>query len=55
MVVTKELMVNYVANDTTQEKFIALACEKDRDGNACIPNYLSSRLYIDFSVREEFD
>ena len=50
-----ELMVNCIANDTTQEKFIALACEKDRDGNACIPNYLSSRLYIDFSVREEFE
>ena len=50
-----ELMVNCIANDTTQEKFFALACEKNEDGNGCIPAYLSSRFYIDFSVPEEFD
>jgi EAL domain-containing protein (putative c-di-GMP-specific phosphodiesterase class I) len=50
-----ELMVNCIANDTTQEKFFALACEKNEDGKGCIPNYLSSRFYIDFSTAEDFD
>lgn len=50
-----ELMVNCIANDTTQEKFFALACEKDEGGNGCIPNYLSSRFYIDFSAEEDFE
>jgi EAL domain-containing protein (putative c-di-GMP-specific phosphodiesterase class I) len=50
-----ELMVNCIANDTTQEKFFALACEKNEDGNGCIPNYLSSRFYIDFSDAEDFE
>lgn len=50
-----ELMINCIANDTTQEKFFALACEKDNDGKGCIPNYLRSRFYIDFSVKEDFE
>ena len=50
-----ELMVNCIANDTAQEKFFALACEKDEQGNGCIPNYLSSRFYIDFSAEEDFE
>jgi EAL domain-containing protein (putative c-di-GMP-specific phosphodiesterase class I) len=50
-----ELMVNCIANDTTQEKFFALACEKNEHGNNCIPNYLSSRFYIDFSSTEDFE
>ena len=50
-----ELMVNCLVNDTTQEKFFALACEKNDDGNGCIPAYLNSRFYIDFSAGEDFE
>ena len=31
-----ELMVNCIANDTTQEKFFALASEKNEDGNCLL-------------------
>jgi EAL domain-containing protein (putative c-di-GMP-specific phosphodiesterase class I) len=50
-----ELMVNCIANDSSQEKFFALACEKNEDGNDCIPAYLSSRFYIDFSISDDFE
>ncbi len=50
-----ELMVNCIANDTTQEKFFALACEKNEVGSGCIPNYLKSRFYIDFSDPQDFE
>ena len=48
-------MVNCIANDTTQEKFFALACEKNEVGSGCIPNYLKSRFYIDFSDPQDFE
>lgn len=38
-----------------QEKFIPLVLERDEDGNPCLPIYLSSRKYIDFSKEENFE
>lgn len=38
-----------------QEKFIPIVLERDDEGNAYLPIYLSSRKYIDFSQEEDFE
>lgn len=38
-----------------QEKFIPIVLERDKEGTACLPTYLSSRKYIDFSREEDFE
>lgn len=39
-------------NKQEQDKFVAVVFEKDHDGNAYLPTYYSSRIYIDFSNPE---
>ena len=38
-----------------QEKFIPIVIEKDNNGIACVPTYLKSRKYIDFSTEDKFE
>lgn len=38
-----------------QEKFIPIVLERDNEGNPCLPIYLSSRKFIDFSQEEYFE
>lgn len=38
-----------------QEKFIPIVLEIDDDGKPCLPIYLASRKYIDFSCEEKFE
>lgn len=38
-----------------QEKFIPIVLERDEEGKAYLPVYLSSRKYIDFSLEEDFE
>lgn len=35
---------------TTQEKFIPIVCEFDTNGDACVPVFLKTRIYLDFST-----
>lgn len=39
-------------NKQEQDKFVAVVFEKDNDGEAYLPTYYSSRIYIDFSNPE---
>jgi len=44
-----------IYSNVSQEKFIPIVRERDGDGNAYTPAYLTSRIYIDFSVDESFE
>lgn len=44
-----------IYGDVSQEKFIPIVSEKDDSGNAYVPTFLESRIYIDLSERENFE
>jgi hypothetical protein len=50
-----QIITPNIYNKQKQEKFIPLVLERDEDGNPCLPIYLSSRKYIDFSQAEHFE
>jgi hypothetical protein len=41
-----------IYGNVEQEKFIAVVMERDNTGKEYVPTFVSSRLYIDFSIRE---
>lgn len=51
---TQIISPNLYSNEK-QEKFIPIVLERDEDGKAILPIYLSSRKYIDFSQEEGFE
>lgn len=44
-----------VYQSTTQEKFIPIVAERDEEGNAYLPTYLGSRIYIDLSSESGYE
>ncbi len=44
-----------IYGDVSQEKFIPIVAEKDENGNAFVPTFLESRIYIDFSELNNFE
>lgn len=44
-----------VYGNTKQEKFIPIIAEKDDEGNAYVPTYIKSRIYIDLSDEEKYE
>jgi hypothetical protein len=44
-----------IYGDVSQEKFIPIVTEKDENGNAYIPTFLESRIYIDLSDEDKFE
>ena len=44
-----------VYQEVTQDKFIPIVFERDKDGNICKPTYLQGRLHFDLSVPENYD
>ena len=44
-----------VYGNTKQEKFIPIIAEKDDEGNAYVPTYIKSRIYIDLSDVEKYE
>jgi hypothetical protein len=44
-----------IYDDVSQEKFIPIVAEKDESGNAYMPTFLDSRIYIDLSEQENFE
>ena len=38
-----------IYGNVSQEKFIPIITEHDEEGNACVPTYIKSRIYIDFT------
>lgn len=44
-----------VYESATQEKFIPIVAERDENGNAFLPTYLGTRIYIDLSDELEFE
>lgn len=51
---TQIISHNLYSNEK-QEKFIPMVLERDEDGKAYLPIYLSNRKYIDFSKEEDFE
>lgn len=50
-----QIITSKIYNDTNQEKFVALVLEKDENGVAILPTFVSTRKYIDFSEDEYFE
>lgn len=50
-----QIITPNIYSNQKQEKFIPLVLERDEDGNPCLPIYLASRKYIDFSQTEYFE
>lgn len=44
-----------IYGDVSQEKFIPIVAEKDDNGNAFVPTFLESRIYIDLSDNDKFE
>lgn len=44
-----------IYGDVSQEKFIPIVSEKDENGNAYVPVYLQSRIYIDLSEQDKYE
>lgn len=44
-----------IYGDVSQEKFIPIVAEKDENGNAFVPTFLESRIYIDLSDDDKFE
>ena len=44
-----------VYGKVTQEKFIPVVAEHDEDGNAYVPAYIKSRIYVDLSDPEQYE
>lgn len=44
-----------IYSDVSQEKFIPIVAEKDDNGNAYVPTFLESRIYIDLSDQDKFE
>lgn len=44
-----------IYGDVSQEKFIPIVAEKDDNGNAYVPTFLESRIYIDLSEQNNFE
>jgi hypothetical protein len=50
-----QLISKEVYDKVDQSKFIPIACEFDDQGEAYLPAFLSSRIWIDFSTREKIN
>ena len=50
-----QIITPKIYENSKEEKFIPIVRERDKKGNAFLPTYLSSRLYIDFSDDEMFE
>lgn len=44
-----------IYGDVSQEKFVPIIAEKDENGNAFVPTFLESRIYIDLSDGDKFE
>lgn len=44
-----------VYQEVTQDKFIPIVFERDKDGSVCKPTYLQGRLHFDLTNEEEYD
>ncbi len=51
-IISQDLYDEEVDPDDPQRKFVAVVAERDEDGNAFLPTYMGSRLYIDMSTQE---
>ena len=50
-----QIITPNIYSNQKQDKFIPIVLERDENGNPCLPIYLSSRKYIDFSREENFE
>ena len=50
-----QIITPNVYEDVNQDKFIPILLERDKDDKPCLPIYLTSKKYIDFSKEEFFE
>lgn len=50
-----QIITPNIYTNQKQEKFIPIVIERDENGEPCLPIYLASRKYIDFSKEENFE
>lgn len=50
-----QIITPNVYSSEKQEKFLPIVVERDNDGAPCLPIYLKSRLYIDFSNESDYE
>ena len=53
--VETQIITPSIYSDGTQEKFLPLVVERDENDEPCLPVFLKSRLYFDFSKEEYFE
>ena len=53
--IESQIMSSEVCNKVEQTKFVAIATEKDALGQAYLPTFFKSKLYIDLSPDADFD
>lgn len=49
-----QIISREVYENQSQEKFVAVVCEKDENGKAHLPTYYKSRIYIDLSEADRY-
>lgn len=49
-----QIISKEVYENQSQEKFVAVVCEKDENGKAYLPTYYKSRIYIDLSEADRY-
>lgn len=49
-----QVVTSSIYKDVEQTKFVAVVTESDDDGEAVLPNFLTSRIFIDFRNSEEY-
>jgi len=52
--VESQIITQKIFGDVSQTKFVALALSSTDNGDALLPNFLSSRIYIDFRNTDEY-
>lgn len=50
-----QILTPQIYNNVSQDKFIPIIAERDENGNACMPTFISSRMYRDLSDSEKYE
>ncbi len=50
-----QLISHKVYNEVSQEKFLTVVRERDDEGNPCLPAFMATRVYFDFTNDEDFE
>lgn len=52
--VESQIITKSIYGDVSQTKFVALALDSDEGGSALLPNFVQSRIYLDFRNQDQY-